>query len=146
VARTVLAGDVTVQQQTSTYTPVRAVEVDPNYARPTSTSVTYSAASSVDGIVAPAGSRTVTTSRSMTIMVGSSSRPMRRARRRRSLRQRLRVDHRGDDQRGRWFAQRITHTLSADGTTIIEATTAYAKPDQPLTARSTTNYAYDAAG
>ena len=42
---------------------MRAAELDPNYARPTGTSVTYSATSSVDGIAAASGSRTVTTSR-----------------------------------------------------------------------------------
>ena len=39
-----------------------------------------------------------------------------------------------------------SHTLSADGKTIQDATTAYAEPGQPLTARTTTSYLYDAFG
>ena len=39
-----------------------------------------------------------------------------------------------------------THVLSADKKTISSATTAYAAPGQPLTARSTTSYSYDAYG
>ena len=39
-----------------------------------------------------------------------------------------------------------SHTLSADGKTIVEAATSYAAPGQPLSARSTTSYAYDEAG
>jgi hypothetical protein len=51
VDRKVMAGDVQVQKQVSTYVPVRAVDVDPNYARPLGTSVTYQATSGPDGIV-----------------------------------------------------------------------------------------------
>ena len=44
-------------------------------------------------------------------------------------------------------SQSVTsHTLSADGTTIQDATTAYAEPGQPLTARTTTSYLYDEFG
>jgi len=63
VDRRVLAGPVTVQHQTATYPPVRAVNVPGNYARPATTTLTYSATSGAAGIAAATGSRTVTTSR-----------------------------------------------------------------------------------
>ena len=63
VTRKVLAGEVTVQHQTSTYTPVRAVDLDPNYARPKGTSVTYTGTSGPTGIVASSGGRTAESSR-----------------------------------------------------------------------------------
>jgi len=63
VARTILAGSAAVQNQTATYPPVRAAEVPANYARPTATTLTYSATSSVAGVATASGSRTVTTSR-----------------------------------------------------------------------------------
>jgi YD repeat-containing protein len=63
VARTILAGSAAVQNQTATYPPVRAAEVPANYARPTATTPTYSATSSVAGGATASGSRTVTTSR-----------------------------------------------------------------------------------
>ena len=39
-----------------------------------------------------------------------------------------------------------SHTLSDDHKTIVGATTSYAAPGQPLSARSTTTYAYDTTG
>ena len=39
-----------------------------------------------------------------------------------------------------------SHTLSDDRKTIVGATTSYAAPGQPLSARSTTTYAYDTTG
>ena len=62
VERKVMAGQVTVQHQTSTYVAVRRLELDPNYARPLGTSVTYQATSSPEGIVA-SGERTVESGR-----------------------------------------------------------------------------------
>ena len=62
VERKVMAGQVTVQHQTSTYVAVSRLELDPNYARPLGTSVTYQATSSPEGIVA-SGERTVSSGR-----------------------------------------------------------------------------------
>jgi RHS repeat-associated protein len=147
VARTVLAGPVAAQHQTATYPPVRAVNVPGNYARPATTTLTYSATSGVAGIAAATGSRTVTTSRTYD-------------------------DHgrvtQSTDETGTTTAttygdkyglitsvtitgadgscSQTTHVLSADKKTISSATTAYAATGQPLTARSTTSYSYDAYG
>lgn len=147
VARAVMAGEVTVQEHTSTYTPVRAVEVDPNYARPTSTSVTYRAASSTDGVVAAAGARTVTTSRvyddhgrvsESTDETGTTTTFTYDQ----AFGLITGVTITGADGSGTV----TTHTLSADGKSIVEASTAYTAPGQPLAARSTTSYSYDATG
>ena len=132
---------------TATYPPVRAVNVPGNYARPATTTLTYSATSGVAGIAAATGSRTVTTSRTYD-------------------------DHgrvtQSTDETGTTTAttygdkyglitsvtitgadgscSQTTHVLSADKKTISSATTAYAATGQPLTARSTTSYSYDAYG
>jgi len=147
VARTVLAGPVPVQHQTATYPPVRAAGVPGNYARPQTTTVTYPATSGVAGIAAATGSRTVTTSRTYddhgrvtqsTDETGTTTA----------------ITY--DDAYGLITSVTITgadgsrsqttHVLSADHKTISSATTAYAAPGQPLTARSTASYRYDASG
>jgi RHS repeat-associated protein len=147
VGRTVLAGAVSVQHQTATYPPVQTAPVPGNYARPATTTLTYSATSGMDAIAAATGSRTVTTSR----IYDDHGRVTQS------------TDETGtkpaityDDRYGLITSVTITgtdgscsqttHVLSADKKTISSTTTAYAAPGQPLTARSTTSYSYDAYG
>ncbi len=149
VARTVQgAGSVALQKQTSTYPPVTGLgDVQPNYARPTATTVSYLASSSVAGVVTATGGRTVTTRR----VYDSHGRVVQ-----------------STDEAGATTAttydgtfglitsvtitgadgsrSQTTNVLSADHKTISSATTAYAAPGQPLTARSTTTYLYDTSG
>ena len=147
IDRTIKAGQVTVQHQTNTYVPVKASNLDANYARPKQTSVTYSATSDASGTKAAAGSRTATANRAYDNhgRVQSST------------------DENGtttvttyDSRYGVITGVTITgadgsrsqttHTLTADGKSVHAATTSYASPGQPLSARSTTTYQYDTAG
>ena len=161
VARTVKAGQVTLQDQSNTYVPVRASNLDPNYARPKTTTVTYSAASDATGTKAASSPRTVTANRiydshgraqSSTDENGATT-----------------VTTYDPDQAGFGLIgavapspsapspsvtitgkdgsrSQITNVLSADHKTIQTTTTAYASAGQPLSARSTTTYEYDAQG
>ena len=148
VTRKVLGlGAVPIQTQSATYLPVTGLgSVAPNYARPMRSTVTYSAATSVAGTTA-AGGRTVSTNR----VYDSHGRVTQ-----------------STDEAGTTTAttydgmfglitgvtitgadgarSQTTNVLSADHKTISSATTAYAAPGQPLTARSTTSYLYDTSG
>jgi len=148
VARAVLGlGAVAVQRQAATYLPVTGLgNVAPNYARPRTSTVTYSAATSVAGTTA-AGGRTVSTSR----VYDSHGRV-------------TQSTDEADTTTATTYdgvfglitgvtitgadgsRSQTTNVLSADHKTISSATTAYAAPGQPLSARSTTSYLYDTSG
>ncbi len=147
VQRDVKAGAVIVQHQTSTYPPIEPGELGGNYARPLSTTIEYAATSSVAGIASAAGTRTVTTNRSYDqhgrVLTSTDETGTTTA---------ITYDERfgligNVTITGADGSRSVTsHTLSADGTTIQDATTAYAEPGQPLTARTTTSYLYDQFG
>ncbi len=147
VGRTIKAGQVTVQRQTNGYVAVKPSDLDPNYARPTTLALTYSATSNASGIKAASGSRTANATRVYDThgRVQSST------------------DENGattvttyDDIYGLITGvtvtgadgsrSQITNGLSADHKTIHTATTASAAPGQPLSARSTSTYEYDGQG
>ena len=144
VERTVKAGDVTVQHHTSTYVAVRASDLDPNYARPRGTSVTYQATSGPDGVTSAGAQRTVESSRvydghgrvkSSTDETGTTSTVTYDE----AFGLITEVSIVGADG-----SRSVTsHTLSDDHKSIVGATTSYAAPGQSLSARSTTTYAYD---
>ena len=147
VGRVIKAGPVTVQHQVNGYVPVRASDLDANYARPKTSTVTYSAMSDASGTKAAAGSRTATATR----VYDSHGRIQ------------SSTDENGattvttyDTAYGLITSSTITgadgsrsqttQTLSEDKKTVHIATTSYAAPGQPLSARSTTTYLYDDAG
>ena len=145
VERKVMAGEVTVQHQTSTYVAVSRLELDPNYARPVGD------VGHLPGHLRPrrdhgrlGRQRTVESSRvydghgrvtSSTDETGTTTT----------------VTY--DEAFGLITEVTIvgadgsrsvtSHTLSDDHKTIVGATTSYAAPGQALSARSTTTYAYD---
>jgi RHS repeat-associated protein len=147
IDRTIKAGQVTVQHQTNGYVPVKASDLDPNYARPKTLAVTYSGTSDAGGIKATSGSRTASASR-----VYDNHGRVQSA-----------TDENGATTTTTYDSlyglitktaivgadgsqSTIINGLSADHKTIHTSTTASAAPGQPLTARSTTTYEYDGQG
>ncbi len=115
--------------------------------RPLGTSVTYSATSSPDGITAASASRTVESGRvydthgrvtSSTDETGTTTTTTYDE----AFGLITNVSIVGADG----SRSETSHTLSDDHKTIVGATTSYAAPGQPLSARSTTTYAYDTTG
>jgi len=148
IDRTVKAGQVTVQRQTNGYVPVKASDLDPNYARPKTLAVTYSATSDASGIKATSGSpRTAAATRvydshgrvqSSTDETGATMVTTYDS----AYGLITGVTITGADG----SRSQITNVLSTDLKAIHSATTASAAPGQPLTARSTTTYEYDGQG
>lgn len=145
--RVIKAGQVTVQTQSNGYVPVKESDLDPNYARPKTLSVTYAAASDAGGMRAASGSRTTTAHRvydshgrvtSSTDQTGATTTTT------------------YDDTYGLITGVTVTgadgarsqttNVLSPDRKTIHTSTTAAAAPGHPLTARTVTTWEYDSYG
>lgn len=153
VTRQVYAGPVggsgvLVQTQVKEYPPIQALNVPGNYARPTSTTLTFHARSTSAGVVPAGADRSVSTSSTYddhgrlltsTNEVGATTVTV--------------YDEAfglvtSSTTTGSDDTQRQTvNTLSDDRTTIATSTTAYREGAGPtLTARSTTTYGYDDYG